>query len=372
MPPLKSDSVRIQLADADSGPKWHLLFPLGAVKHRPDFPRPISFDEATLRSMEANYVREGKPERAVNFFHLGPSDTPAPIDNKVAAGWIRDVVLDVGGNAERADGPGLYALISWTDRARTYILKDELRYLSPEFVLESTDKNTGAPAGAKLLGAALLNDPYLTELPRVAASETVGVRHMDRKLVCSALGLAESASDEEINSAAKSALEKKAEAEKAEAEAKSGEEKKMAEQEATKLAFAESEKARVTMAEKVALLEKENATLLAEKKAAEVKSFFDGLVREGRCTPALRTGLESIAMSSGLDAVRFLEKAPALVKMGEEGVTGEATPADEKKAAQARFDKRVDELQAKGMRFTEAFDAAKSELREEFVKLFSA
>jgi phage I-like protein len=339
--------VRVSLADSGSAsPKWHLLFPLGVTKHRADFPKPISFDAAMLTEMAQNYVEEGKPERAINFFHRGASDVNATIDDKVAAGYFADVVFDESGaSPERNAGPGLYVLISWTERARGYILKDELRYLSPEFLTSSTSKNTGKPEGAKLLGAALLSDPFLTELPRVAASENQGAPTVNKELICKALGCKPDCTDEELNAAAAAMCEKMAEVPAKEeapvkeapvAEEPKKEEVKAASEQAVTLALAESEAARTSMAERLASLEKQAALLLAEKKAAEVKMFFDTLVREGKCTPALRGGLEVIAMTHGLDAVRFVEKSAPMVKMGELGITG-IDESDSKETSAKKF-----------------------------------
>ena len=84
-----------------------------------------------------------------------------PVEEKLAAGWISDL-------AARPDG--VWGLIGWTEKARGFIAADELRYLSPTFTTDGLDRSTGQSQGPSLFGAALLNDPYLKELPRVAAS----------------------------------------------------------------------------------------------------------------------------------------------------------------------------------------------------------
>jgi phage I-like protein len=365
------DGVRVELAaDDPAAPKWCKMFPLGVVKYRADFPKGIRFDAATLQTMATNYAAEGKPERAVNYFHRGASTPgdPTPISEKIAAGWIQDLEL-------RDDG--LYALIKWTDRARGYILADELRYLSPEFRLSFTNKTTGANQGPTLLGAALLNDPYLTELPRVAANEaapTADGANMEklRKL----LNLSDSATEADIEAA----VTKLAEGAKC-AECGSGMscpkcDKAMSEQ-ATKLSestakLAEIEGVVTKLTEQVSALEAEKAKLLSERRESEVKLFVDGLVKTGKVTPAIREDVERMGLAGGVDAIKFFEKAaPVVVPGAEIGVTGDATAKNQREEAQKRFLARRDELQAKGLSFTDAHNQTKSELPKEFALYFS-
>jgi phage I-like protein len=311
--------------------------------------------------MADNYAAEGKPERAVNYFHRGPSSASGAIDEKVAAGWLKDVCFDAhAASPERNAGPGLYALISWTERARGYILKDELRYLSPEFSLKSVSKRSGKPQGAQLLGAALLNDPFLTELPRVAASETPESA-LDKKLLLAAFGLADDATDEQVNEAAKAHAEKSAAAAVALAEVTT----KAAEGDALKAKLAEVEGQASKLSEKVKALE-------SEKRASEVTRFFDDLVRAGKCTPAYRAGMEPMALAQGLEAFKFLEGCAPIVPQGEVGVAGDAGASDAKAEASKKFNAHVEALRATGLTFTEAHNRAKRELPKEFALYFAA
>jgi|GEM_PF-6660129 len=344
------------LANQDGSAKWCQLFPIGVVKHRADFPNgKIVFDTKFLTSMVNNWLEEGSPQRAINYFHRGTSDGDAtPISEKIAAGWIQGLQL-------REDG--LWALIAWTEKARGFILADELRYLSPEFTTDGLNKATGKRQGPTLLGAALLNDPYLTELPRVAASEkpeaepsAIGAR-MDKKQLCDALGLAEDVADEEVTKAIAELVEAK------NASALSATET------ATKLG--ELESSTVTLTEKLSASEKRVAELESEKRTAEVKSFVDGLVKAGKVTPAIRENVEAIGLSSGVDAIKFFEKAVPAVSMTEIGVPA-GSNGDPKKEALQRFDAKVAELQGKGMKFAEAYSAARQALPEDFIQAFSS
>jgi len=235
--------------------------------HRGDFGS-LDLSRKVLEEMAANYVAEGKPERAVNYFHLGTSSTPGTPEQKVAAGWISDV---------RVTDAGLEVLISWTDRARGFILADELRYLSAEFVTASTDKRSGKSSGAKLLGAALLNDPFLTELPRVAASENTEANVDFSKQVRAWLRLAESATDAEVEAT-------------------------IAKLYGASVSLSESAGQVAKLAEQVKTITAERDALRAEGRVAEVKAFFAqsaGLYTKTIEKPELGRGQGARELESG-------------------------------------------------------------------------
>lgn len=143
--------------------KWQKVFPLGETRHRDDFGS-ITFDKSFLESMLRNYAAEGKPERQWDYFHRGSSDDSQVANSeKVASGWFSDMELR---------GDGLYVLTRWTPKARAAIEAEELRYPSPTFSENAVDPKTGRPCGPKLFSVALLNDPFLTDLPPVEASNT--------------------------------------------------------------------------------------------------------------------------------------------------------------------------------------------------------
>lgn len=78
---------------------------------------------------------------------------PAP-----AAGWVESVAF--------VPGRGLFAAVSWTERARAYIEAGEYRFISPVFTFDAT---TGAVQA--LASAALTNTPALDGMEAVAAVE---------------------------------------------------------------------------------------------------------------------------------------------------------------------------------------------------------
>jgi phage I-like protein len=346
-------SIKVELAADSPEAKWQKLFPIGVEKHRADFK--ITFDAKTLKSMADNYAAEGKPRRAVNYFHQGPSNVVAPLDNKIAAGWIQDVEL-------RADG--LYGLIQWTERARKYILADEMSYLSPEFRMSQMNKATGKEQGPTLLGAALLNDPFLTELPRVAASEDAPsaqeAKHM-KKLI-ELLKLAEGASEADVEKAVEALVQN--EVKLSEGETKLSELQTVV----TKLTeqVAEVTKARDSITQ-------ERDALVAGKKQDEVKAFVQKLVESGKVTPAIRQNVEALGLSGGLEAIQFFEKATPVVAVNEEkGVTGAATSATPKEEAIKKVNARIAELDAKQVHFNEQLKIIKAEMPEAYALAYSA
>jgi phage I-like protein len=293
----------------------------------------------------------------VNYNHLGDSEV-APLEKTVAAGWIQDVQL-------RDDG--LWALMKWTDRARAFIQADELRYLSPEFFTEYTNRDTGKPQGPTLVGAALTNTPFLKELPRVAASDTTQAepsadtkaRRMDKKAICAALGLSEDTADDVVLAKLKelTASEKTLKASEHQAGVKLGE--------------LQAEKAK--LATEVADLKKNLTEVLAEKNKAETKAFIDSLISTGRLEPALRPGVEELAAKHGLDAIKFMEKAPpnSRVNMNETGVEGDKDAGDANSIACRKFEARRDELRKGGMKFSDATKQATKEMPREADIYFS-
>jgi len=383
------EGVRLSLAKGDdSAPKWALLFPLGETKHRKDFPGgKIQFTAEFCKSLVRNWEAEGSPERALNYFHRGasiPGDV-TPIDGKIAAGWMTGLVFDDSGRGpERKDGPGVYILPKWNDRAKQYILSDELRYLSPEFAVDATSKTTGKSQGPTLFGAALLNDPFLTELPAVAAAETAPENDMDKKMICAALGLAESATDEQINAAAQKMSEARAKMQSAKQGAPAPEDGKPAatmgenvsalseahSAAVARLSVVEAEVVR--MAESVRAKDEQIAKLSTDSKAAEVKAFLDKQVAEFRCAPAARADFEKLALAHGIECIRFVERLPKVTSPGELGVAGEVGGGDKMKEAQARFDAQIAANEKSGMKGMAAFESARIALADDHRLLFGS
>lgn len=313
-------------AGADNEPRWNKLFPIGVVRYRGDFPTAdggIRFDRAFLQRMVDNWVRAGRPHQHVNYDH----------EFGIAAGWIEDLEL-------RDDG--LWALIRWTSKARGHILADEYRFLSPEFSVDGLDKATGGSQGPTLHGCALLNDPYLEELPRVAAANTptaakaAGATKMDKAKLIAILGLAATATDDEVYAALEA---RKKEAVEALASLKEKETlladavKQVTEFKAKAETVDLSNNAATKLAadlkaanDKVVELSKTVAEMQTKEKDAAIETYLTELVKAGKLTPAMREGVKAHALAMGLDAVKKLwDNAPVAVDLKERGIGGEGT-----------------------------------------------
>lgn len=360
------DGVRIQVpAAGDVSAKWCQIFPLGTF-HRSDFPKGgITFDAKTLGAMVKNWEAMGRPAKQVNYFHRGASENDGvPNEDKVAAGWIEGLEL-------RDDG--LYGLIKWTDRARAHILADELRYLSPEFSLNGTNKLTGRPQGPTLYGAALLNDPFLEVMPKVAASDTTtqadeaeGVTKMELLKLAALLAIAAESATEETIEARIRELNDKAAAGDTEVKSLSDAKVSLSEQ-VTKL----TEQVATVTAEKDAAVKK-LADFEQAQKIATVDAFVKARTERAIVTGAKVEALRELALSNlPLAEKLYPLDAKPVVDLSEKGVSsGDAE--SEKKAAQARLDERVKALRSANpeMKYREATEVALREMPELNTTLF--
>jgi phage I-like protein len=110
-----------------------------------------------------------------------------------AAGWIT-AIADHGPNNE----PGLWGRVDWTPAGGKSVADKEYRYISPVLFTRKADgKDTGELV--MIGGATLTNDPALVMQGLFhTTQETIDV---NRKQLCAHLGLAESATDQQITDA---------------------------------------------------------------------------------------------------------------------------------------------------------------------------
>lgn len=154
----------LDAAGADEA-KWQLVCRVGETRSRSDFGT-ITFSREFLESMVRNWEREGRPEKPWNYFHRGAkSDASLRNEDKLAAGWVKDM---------KVDAEGLKLLTRWTPKAKAAILAEELKYPSMEFHENGIDSKTGQPQGPTFYGCALTNNPFLTDLPPVEAEQHAG------------------------------------------------------------------------------------------------------------------------------------------------------------------------------------------------------
>ena len=99
------------------------------------------------------------------------SEAPAtsgeiPVIGAPAQGWVLDVRI-----GQRPDGKAcLQALTRWLEPARTYVRNKQYRWASVSVVFNAKDPESGKPVGAVLTSIAVTNQPFLQDLPALAAS----------------------------------------------------------------------------------------------------------------------------------------------------------------------------------------------------------
>jgi len=151
-----------------------------------------------LKEIRENFA--SKPTREINVDYEHASEVPFGTGGPVlSAGRI--VKLDepeefggqIGRSADRQIGSGKsipsahlptapsarFILWGWfepTDRARQLIAAKEYRYISPAIRWGAKDKVTGKTAGTVLTSVALVNKPFLEEMPEIHLCEVDGTR----------------------------------------------------------------------------------------------------------------------------------------------------------------------------------------------------
>ncbi len=91
-----------------------------------------------------------KSDIVVDYEHQTLEGAKAP-----ASGWIKEL---------KKENDKLYAKIKWTEKAKKMIKNREYRYLSPVFIKNTKDRESGENIGWTLHSIALTNTPFLEEL----------------------------------------------------------------------------------------------------------------------------------------------------------------------------------------------------------------
>lgn len=137
-----------------SAPRKVQIARVGTFTH-PEYGK-FEITPKTLSDFKKNF--DGRARRvdiAIDYFH----------DNeKIAAGWIKDLMLS-------EDGKALFADVDWTPRANKMLCDRELRYFSPEFMFKYRDPETKQQFDNVLLGGGLTNRPHIKEMEPIVASE---------------------------------------------------------------------------------------------------------------------------------------------------------------------------------------------------------
>jgi hypothetical protein len=124
-----------------------------------------------LHEIRENFAKKPTGEINVDYEHASevPFGTGAPV---LSAGRV--IKID---EPENFNGAGKQILWGWyepTARARALIANKEYRYVSPAIRWGAKDKVTGKTIGTVLTSVALVNKPFLEELPQLHLSEVGG------------------------------------------------------------------------------------------------------------------------------------------------------------------------------------------------------
>jgi hypothetical protein len=184
------DLAGIQFDDVAGG-SWIQAFPEGTYQH-PVYGEMV-FNETKLTAFADSVARGVRgTEIDIDYEHKAYSGE--------AAGWVK--------GARHVPGQGLQIQVEWTPKARAAIANKEYKYFSPEFTEEWVHPKTQKVHTDVLLGGGLTNRPFLKDIlpvnlsdlftePTNPKSEPGGL--MDPKALRLALGLAEDATEEQVN-----------------------------------------------------------------------------------------------------------------------------------------------------------------------------
>jgi phage I-like protein len=287
-----SDPITLSLSldDSPTLPGEFRLFAEGFVETTKGT---FLFDEEAATSVMAAAKSLGN-EFPIDYGHAMLSPAPAdPAEAGKAAGWFVP---------EIRDGELWATNVTWTPRATEHLLGREYRYCSPTFEADAAGRVL------RLINVALTNLPATKHMTPLMASQTV-----DQSRTLVALGLAETASDEEASAFT-------SEVRRLIALTECGQPA-----EAVRIVLEWKEQAaRVeTLARRVEALE-------AEATAHEVLTLVDQAMRQGQLTPAQRGWAVKLGQND-VDSLRtFLASAPRVLPMGERLVPppgGSGSPA---------------------------------------------
>lgn len=169
-------------------PKEIKILPLGRVhSQKGDF----NVDEESFELIRKQF-KDRKLDLVIDYEHQTLSDVQAP-----AGGWIKD--LYKGEDA-------IIAKVEWTAKASEYLKNKEYRYLSPVVLVRKRDQKATA-----IHSVALTNTPAIDGMFALVNSldiediSDIGGNIMDLKELAKALGLPETATEEEIKKAVEDA-----------------------------------------------------------------------------------------------------------------------------------------------------------------------
>lgn len=179
-----------EAAELSGVPSEIKILPLGMVhSQKGDF---LVDDESAV--LIRKQFKDRKLDLVIDYEHQTLADVQAP-----AGGWIKDIY-----KGEDA----ITAKVEWTSRAAEYLKNKEYRYLSPVVLVRKKDKKATA-----IHSVALTNTPAIDGMFALVNSIDIDIEHlaeggrttMDLKELAKALGIPETATEDEIKKAVEDA-----------------------------------------------------------------------------------------------------------------------------------------------------------------------
>jgi hypothetical protein len=174
----QNDSPRFWMSLAEPPATGLIRIPIAITGKWKGAEKEFSVGLEDLNEIRENFAEKPTGEINVDYEHASevPFGTGGPV---LSAGRI--VKLD---KPESFNGTGKHILWGWfepTVRARELIANKEYRYISPAIRWGAKDKVSGKMIGTVLTSVALVNKPFLEELPQLQLSEAAG----DQKILVS-------------------------------------------------------------------------------------------------------------------------------------------------------------------------------------------
>lgn len=293
------------------------LTPAGLFKARDGRPTGIAgwqIDAATAARVIARAAARKTPFVADYEHQTLNSDKngqPAP-----AAGWFHTL--------EWREGDGLYATdVAWTAKAKAHIEAGEYKFISPVF---SYDQKTGEVLQLEM--AALTNTPALDGMDAVAAlankfftrsQEPTHEKDQPMKAIAVLLGLAEDASEAEINAAIVALKAKTTEHETTIAALTT---------ETAALKTQSPDPAKFVPVETVTALQGQVAALTTRLNDTELEEVVQAALTSGKLLPAMEAWARELGKKDLAALKTYVEKNPAIAALNGNQTNGIA-PGDQ-------------------------------------------
>ncbi len=291
--------------------------------------REITITEGDIHNMAKEFAANGERDRVIDYEHQtlnsAVNGQPAP-----AAGWMKKAI-DKGKD-------GLWVVVEWTAKAAQAIKDKEYKYLSPVWVKNFTDKETGEKLPAKLLNAALTNEPFFDGLKPLTASSNfrdadilfatdqqnpmeVNMNPELMAKLCKLLGIDPKSTPEEIDAAVDKAIGTK------NSDEQNGQEEAAAKADILGVLGLDAKSSLVAAKAAIVALKQssgDSGALAAKVTALEAKiakSEVDALVekyqREGKIVPATADSMKAFAAKDREGFEAFMAKQPKVIVMEE-------------------------------------------------------